>query len=58
MRDENHHAEQKNQRVPVDYLVGLGERDDASEHHRDGAAKCGSGAVKMAAAPAFIAMKI
>ena len=53
MGDEDHHAQQEDQRVPVDGLVGLGERDDACEHHRDGAAKCRSGAVKMAAAARF-----
>ena len=53
MGDENHHPEEKDQRVPVDYLVGLCEGDDARQHHRDGAAERGSGAVKMASPPAF-----
>src|SRR5579872_4236219 len=53
MRDENHDAEEENNRVPTDRAIRAVERDDSDEHHGDGAAKSRSGAVEMAAAAAF-----
>ena len=53
MRDENHDAEQKNNRVPTDRAIRAAERNDSDEHHGYRAAKRGGGAVEMAAATTF-----
>ena len=53
MRDENHDAEKKDDSVPADGGVGVGEGNDSGEDHGDGAAKCGGGAVEAAAASGF-----
>ena len=53
MRDENHDAEKKNDGVPADGGVGVGEGNDSGEDHGDGSAKCGGGSVEAAAASGF-----
>lgn len=53
MRDEDHDAEKKNNRIPTDGAIRAIERDNSREHHGDGSAECRSGAVEVTAAAAF-----
>lgn len=51
--DQNHHAQQKQQRVPINGLISIVKRNNAGQHHGHTPAKSRSGAVQSASAVAF-----
>ncbi len=51
--DGNHDAEQKNEGVPIDGLIGAVKREYLRQHHGDRAAKGRGGAVEIARRIAF-----
>ena len=53
VRHQDHNAEQKNKRVPVDRAIGVVERKHAREHHRDSPAKGRGRAIEIAGEVAF-----